>query len=205
MMGAQAISLMRVDQKTAAAKDELDDLTLMRAKGGDNSARGALVQRFQRPVYALVSRMMVGHPDDMVEDLAQESMVKVLQGLRRFDPRGRARLSTWILTITTRTCIDALRRMRPVNPPNVAVEVKDESADPEQLTASRLLARQVAAAMAQLSPEHRGVLVLRAYHDLDYPEIAHALELEIGTVKSRLSRARKALNALVPHKQRSTL
>jgi len=203
MMGAQAISLTKAGHKPGRQRGELDDLTLARARQGDSAAQGALVQRYQRPVVALVSRMMVGQPGDQVEDLAQESMIKVLQGLHRFESGGRARLSTWILTIATRTCIDALRRSRPVDSLSDADEEGDAGANPEQRVASRMLAREVTAAMARLSPEHRAVLVLRAYHDMDYPEIARALGVETGTVKSRLSRARAALKGLIPQEQRS--
>ena len=94
-----------------AAPGELDLLTLARARRGDGAALTALVKRYQRPVFALVSRMMVGQPE-LTEDLAQESMLKVIRGIARFDPEGPSRLSSWVLTIATRTCIDALRRQR---------------------------------------------------------------------------------------------
>jgi RNA polymerase sigma-70 factor (ECF subfamily) len=169
---------------------EIDDLTLARARAGDEAALSALVDRYQRRVYALVGRLMVTRPE-LVDDLAQESFVKVLRALPQFDPRGPARLSTWILTIASRTCLDVLRARR-VPAEELPASLVSPS-DPEQETAQRQLGRRVQAAMAQLPEDMRAVVVLRAYHDFDYDEIAAALGLELGTVKSRLGRARIAL------------
>ena len=169
---------------------EIDDLTLARARAGDDAARAALVDRYQRRLYALVARMMVTRPE-LVDDLAQEAFVKVLRGLPQFDSRGPARLSTWILTIAARTCLDVLKAKRP------AAETIPESlaaaSNPEDETAQRQMGRRVQEAMARLPEEMRAVVILRAYHDFDYDEIAAALGLELGTVKSRLGRARIAL------------
>jgi RNA polymerase sigma-70 factor (ECF subfamily) len=84
------------------------------------------------------------------------------------------------------------------------VDLENESAallpdprDPEKQASERELGRRVEAAIAALPPDQRAVLVLRAYSDLDYPEIARALEIEEGTVKSRLNRARAALKELL--------
>ena len=183
------------DQRTrggvsAGEQGEIDDLTLARARTGDDAARTALVDRYRRRLYALVARLMVTRPD-LIDDLAQESFVKVLRGLPQFDPRGPARLSTWILTIATRTCLDVLRAKRPAG--EEIPETLASPSDPEQETAQRLLGQRVQAAMARLPEEMRAVVVLRAYHDFDYDEIAAALGLELGTVKSRLGRARIAL------------
>jgi RNA polymerase sigma factor (sigma-70 family) len=184
----------RAEDGVPPGRGELDDLTLARARAGDEQALTALVDRDQRRVYALVTRMLVGHPQQ-VEDLAQEVFVKVLVGLPRFDPRGPAKLSSWILTVATRACLDVLKAKRPQTQ-----EVPDSlpaASDPEGETAQRQMGRRVEAAMAQLSEDMRAVIVLRAYHDFDYDEIAAALGLEVGTVKSRLGRARIALKEVL--------
>jgi RNA polymerase sigma-70 factor, ECF subfamily len=169
---------------------EIDDLTLARARSGDEAARAELVDRYQRRLYALVARLMVSRPE-LTDDLAQESFVKVLRALPQFDPRGPARLSSWILTIATRTCLDVLRAKR--SPAEEIPEVLASTSNPEHETAQRQLGRRVQAAMARLPEDMRAVVILRAYHDFDYDEIAAALGLELGTVKSRLGRARVAL------------
>src|SRR5437764_613711 len=87
---------------------ELDEITLGRARRGDSSALSALIRHYQRPVYALVARLLVGRPAAR-DDVAQEAFIRVCRGLPRFDTRGPARLSTWILTIATRTCLNAIR------------------------------------------------------------------------------------------------
>src|SRR5215831_16089459 len=93
--------------KSHAAEPELDDLTLARAQRGDEPACRTLVERYQRPVFALLGRMC-GHA--RVEDLAQETFLRVFRALPRFDRSGPARLSTWILTVATRLALDELRR-----------------------------------------------------------------------------------------------
>lgn len=173
-----------------AERGELDDQVLARAQSGEPAAQRALVDRYQRRVHALVGRMLAGRPT-LVEDIAQEAFMKIFLGLPRFDPRRGALLSTWMLTVTTRVCLDALRRNpRPAEevPPSLAGD-----SDPEGETARRQLGQRVEAAMARLPEDMRAVLVLRAYHDFDYQEIAATLSLEVGTVKSRLGRARLAL------------
>jgi len=172
---------------------EIDELTLARARRGDSPALSALVRHYQRPVYALVSRLLLGQAGVARDDVAQDAFIRVCRGIARFDPAGGARLSTWILTVATRTCLNALRDGRRAAavkaPPGPAVAPDD----PEREAADRQLRLRVEQAMAALSEDMRAVLVLRAYHDFDYDEIAAAVGVEIGTVKSRLARARAAL------------
>lgn len=174
--------------------DELDQLTLARARRGEPSALSQLVKMYERPVFALCGRLLCRRSPSAVEDVAQEAFIRVFRGLGRFDPQGPARLSTWILTVATRTCLNAMRGQRREQPlEDHALRAEATGADPERSAVLEEDRRRVEDAMAALPEEMRAVLVLRAYHDLDYPEIAEALDLEVGTVKSRLSRARAAL------------
>src|SRR3954471_11351835 len=91
---------------------ELDQLTVVRAQRGDHSAQTALIERYQRPVFSLLSRMLRGE-HALTEDLAQDTFLRVLRGLPGFDVAGPARLSTWVLTIATRLALDHLRRRAP--------------------------------------------------------------------------------------------
>jgi RNA polymerase sigma-70 factor (ECF subfamily) len=175
--------------------DELDELTLARARRGDPSALSQLVKQYQRPVYALVARLLVGRRPAAVEDVAQEALIRVLKGIHRFDPKGPARLSTWVLTVATRTSLNALRVRDREEPLDGQDGRAAPAASPEQTAGDRERGRRIEAAMAALPEEMRAVLVLRAYHDLDYEEIAATLGLEVGTVKSRLGRARAALRS----------
>jgi RNA polymerase sigma-70 factor (ECF subfamily) len=179
---------------TASARPpQLDELTLRRAQKGDERAWRDLIARYQQPVHALIWRLLAGRARHRVEDLVQETFVRVLRALPRFDPNGPASLQTWMLTIATRLALNEMRRPEMTElvgePP-----VEDRSPERARLGAA------IAAGMATLSDQHRAVLVLREYHGLDYSEIASALELDLGTVKSRLSRARAALrDYLVEH------
>lgn len=182
---------------------EIDHLTLARARRGDSVALGALVRHYQRPVYALVGRLLIGRSPDRVDDVAQESFIRVCRGLARFEPDGPARLSTWILTIATRTCLNHLRDTAREEPQPSPADDDAADDDPEQNAADRERRRRVEAAMRALPEDLRAVLVLRGYHDFDYDEIAQALGIELGTVKSRLGRARSALRAALDEERPS--
>src|SRR5262245_52745779 len=169
--------------------EPIDELTLRRAQRGDQRAWRDLIARFQQPVFALIWRLLAGRARHRVEDLTQETFVRVLRALPRFDPAGPASLSTWILTIATRLTLNEMRR------PETAV-LEGEPAASERTDADverKRLGAAIASGVATLSDPQRAVLVLREYHELDYAEIADVLELDVGTVKSRLSRARASL------------
>lgn len=175
-----------------AASTELDELTLIRAQRSDESACRALVERYQRPVFSLLSRLLgPSGQRGSCEDLAQETFLRVFRALASFNRDGPARLSTWILTIATRLAIDHLRRERPSLEPldaHASALVVSGSVPPGLASALRR-------AVESLSPDFRAAFVLREGHQLSYGEIAAALEVDVGTVKSRLSRARAALRA----------
>jgi RNA polymerase sigma-70 factor (ECF subfamily) len=171
--------------------DQLDELTLRRAQRGDERAWRDLVACYQSVVHALVWRMLVGRARHRVEDLVQETFVRVLRALPSFDPAGPATLQTWMLTIATRLALNELRRKEPE-----ALVDHQQPLAPERTDAAaerRRLGAAIAAGVAALPDTQRAVFVLREYHELDYLEIASVLELDLGTVKSRLARARGAL------------
>jgi RNA polymerase sigma-70 factor (ECF subfamily) len=168
---------------------ELDDVTLRRAQQGERAALDALVDRYHAMVHALVWRMACAQGESHVGDLVQDALIRVLQSLPRFDRGGPARLSTWILTIATRVVLNDRRRIpRP--------DMKLEPAayvDPSTAASDRELGIAIAQAVLELPEAQRIAFVLREYHDLDYGEIAEVLEVDVGTIKSRLSRARAAV------------
>src|SRR5690606_12995530 len=142
-----------------------------------------------QPVYALIWRLLAGRARHRAEDLTQETFVRVLRALPSFDPGGPATLSTWILTIATRLALNELRRPESAGLAHEPIGRERADADAER----KRLGAAIAAGVAELPDTQRAVLVLREYHELDYAEIADVLELDVGTVKSRLSRARAAL------------
>ena len=169
---------------------ELDELTLRRAQRGDEGAWRALIAVYQDRVHALVWRLLAGRAQHRAPDLAQETFVRVVRALPRSEPLGSAKLSTRILTIATRVALNELRRP---DADELAAEPIAHAESADQSVERKRLGTAIAAGMAALDAEQRAVIVLREYHELDYAEIATALELELGTVKSRLSRARSAL------------
>lgn len=175
---------------------ELDSVTLLRARRGERDAFTALVVFYQRSIFALLSRLLYGLRDaSLVEDLAQETFLRVHRALPDFDPNGTARLSTWILTIATRLGIDELRRRRPVVVPLQAAEAIPAPDRADAVAVRNQQRRAIEAAIAELSADHRATFLLREAHGLEYEEIARALDVDLGTVKSRLFRAKDQLRA----------
>jgi RNA polymerase sigma-70 factor (ECF subfamily) len=169
----------------------LDELTLRRAQRGDERAWRDLIERYQRPVHALIWRLLGGRAKHRAEDLTQETFVRVLRALPGFDPAGTASLSTWMLTIATRLTLNELRRAEHATlPADLLADDRSDAASERQR-----LGAAIARGVAALPEAQRAVFVLREYHDLEYQDIATVLELDLGTVKSRLARARSALRA----------
>jgi RNA polymerase sigma-70 factor (ECF subfamily) len=176
----------------ATRPDDVDLETVAAAQRGEAAACRRLFARYQRPVHALLWRMLGSAARrSIVDELAQEAFMRAFRSLPRFDPHGPARFSTWLLSIATRTAIDELRRPR-ATLTELAVVVDDELARPDATAERRSLGRAIASAVDGLGPELRATFILRGYHDLSYGEIAEALEVDVGTVKSRLHRARSA-------------
>ena len=175
---------------------DLDEVTLARAKAGDQAAQAALVQRYERPVFSLLWRM-IGPQRAVVEDLTQETFLRVLRSLARFEyDDGRARMVTWILSIASRLAIDHLRACRPR--PDAAIvpgALPVALPRPDHEASRRALAVALVHAVDALGPPFRAAFLLREVHGMSYDEISLALTIDVGTVKSRLARARAALQA----------
>jgi RNA polymerase sigma-70 factor, ECF subfamily len=171
-------------------REELDQMTLSRAQRSEPEACRALVLRYQAPVFALLSRMLGRGP--LVEDLSQETFLRVFRGLSSFQREGPARLSTWILTIATRLAFDRLRKKNQITEA-LEVDALPSSERADEYCERRAIGVAIEQAMRSLSPEHQAVFLLREYHGLEYDEIAQTLQVDLGTVKSRLSRARAQL------------
>lgn len=180
---------------------ELEPATVDAARRGEGWAQAELVERYSRAVWSLVCRILgrAGRRN-VADDTTQDALVAALRSLGRFRADGPSSLSSFVLTIAARTAIDALRRQRDVAPIEEATMVSAER--PDRSAEERSLGRAIASAVERLSPEIRAAFVLRAYHELEYAEIADALGVDIGTVKSRLFRARAALKDLLEEVRR---
>jgi RNA polymerase sigma-70 factor (ECF subfamily) len=174
---------------------EIDAPTLRAAQRREPRACRTLVLFYEKRVYAFLWRMLeYRHGQAVVEELCQETFLRVFAHLARFDVDGPARLSTWMLTIAARLALNQLRRREPeVLDATAVIDQRAEGESGEALLVRSELARLVGRALASLPPEHRAAVLLREYHELGYAEIAAALAIDIGTVKSRLSRARRRI------------
>lgn len=166
--------------------DGADDVIWLRlAQRGDHRAFGVLVARHQSLLLS-VCRRITGDEDDAL-DARQEALVAAWRGLARFD--GRSRFSTWLYRIAVNEAIDQRARSR--RAPLPVAEVPERSGGGEQ---DQVLDRMViAAALAAMSPVFRSAVVLRDVFDLTYEDTAAVLGIKVDTVKSRLSRGRRAL------------
>jgi RNA polymerase sigma-70 factor (ECF subfamily) len=172
---------------------ELDRATLERARAQDPVALRAFVVRYERPVFALLSRML--GPGPHVEDVAQETFLRAIRALPAFRPDGPARASTWLLTIATRLALDARKKRRfPLAAPEAAHEVPDPST-PETERARRELGQRLARAAEGLSDDQRAAFLLAELHGFSLAEVAEALGIPENTVKTRLFRARQHMRA----------
>ena len=169
------------------------------AAGGDECAFGELVRLYENKVYTLALRIC-GDPED-ARDAAQEAFLYAWRGLPSF--RGDAELSTWIYRLTSNAAIDQLRRTKrqrgevSLDDGELGLTVRDSAPGPQEAAEGAELRSAVAAGLTRLSPDHRQVLSLREVQGLSYEEIAQVLEVDLGTVKSRISRARRALRKIL--------
>lgn len=162
---------------------------------GDHIAFAQLVDRYKGPVYSLAYRML-GNASD-AEDAAQEIFVRAYTKLATFD-RTR-KFSTWLLSIASNYCIDVLRRRRAtlVDLDDVAFAVPTNEPGPERKALDQEQRAAIGRAVTKLPETYRLVTILRYYHDLSYDEIEQATGLSEATIKTRLFRARRQLEALL--------
>jgi RNA polymerase sigma-70 factor (ECF subfamily) len=196
----------RTEEPPTSVVDE-DRQLVDRATAGDIGAFEALVRRYQGWVFTLALRMVGDRAD--AEDMAQEVFLKAYRGLAGF--RGGARFSTWLYAVASHHCLNhlasrtaRLRRLRRVDgpPPEPGTtgsspldRIADEAPGPDAAAEQGELRRVIQDELLQLTEDHRIVIVLRDLQGLPYEDIANALGIELGTVRSRLHRARMELKA----------
>ena len=172
---------------------------VLAARQGDDSAFEELVRAYEKKVYHLSLRMC-GDQEDAFE-IAQEAFLSAWRGLKFF--RGDSSFSTWLYRLASNACVDLLRRE---GKRQAAVSLDDEDlnldfpaslSSPQEEVERRELREQIEAGLRALPPSLREALILREMQQLRYDEIGEALGLDIGTVKSRISRGRKKLRAFL--------
>ena len=182
---------------------EQEAAVIRRVLDGNVNAFEDLVAAYEKNVYNLALRM-TGNAQD-AEDMAQEAFIKAYNSLSSF--RGDSKFSVWLYRIVSNVCLDFLRKQnrRPASSlsqededgEETQMDIPDESQSPEQLLERSLTQEAVQRGLQYLSEEQRQILLLREIQGLSYEEIAETLDLEAGTVKSRIFRARKKLCAFL--------
>ena len=178
--------------------DPVEADLVRKARGGNLFAFEEMVKRYQRRVYAVARRIVQRH--DVADDVTQEAFLRGYQALDSFDI-GRP-FGPWICRIAANLAVNHVRspRAREQELPEGHHEMASGAADPLSAVLETEAQQILQRALQDLPPDQRAVLVLRVVEDLSYREIADALQLEMGTVMSRLSRAREKLRvALEPY------
>lgn len=189
-----------------ATPQDSDAVLVQRTVAGDQRAYGLLVLKYQRRIQRLIGRMV--RDVDLVEDICQETFIRAYRALHQF--RGDAQFYTWLYRIAVNTAKKFLLELK--NDPTVsesflANDDDDETSwkknepmaddGPESILAAKEIAAVVNAAMDDLPADLRQAVVLREIEGLSYEEIAAAMDCPVGTVRSRIFRAREAISARV--------
>jgi RNA polymerase sigma-70 factor (ECF subfamily) len=191
---------------TKAEEVAFDRVLVDRFKNGDQSAFDEMVTRYWDRIYAMVNQLLRNQQD--AEEVTQDAFIRAHRGLVNF--RGDSAFSTWLYQIATNLARNRYwywwRRKRdksvsfdaPISADNdttLAEIIPAELETPEDATVTQELVSNIAAGMERLSAKHREILILRNIKNLSYEEIAAILSISVGTVKSRIARARESLRA----------
>lgn len=187
----------------------MDDLQLVaslvrRCVAGDAAAWEEIVRHFNRRIFNICYRF-TGSTDD-AEDLTQEVFIKVYRTLSSFD-QEKGSFQTWVTTMTRNLLVDHFRKSKQdratdsmdetvseaADSPTISEQIADHGPSPDQRILTRETQELVQKALQKLSPELREAVILRDLQDMDYREIALALKVPEGTVKSRINRGRTEL------------
>jgi RNA polymerase sigma-70 factor (ECF subfamily) len=192
----------------SAAEAAIDAGLVRRFNAGDDAAFVAIMERYRTKIFTVTLSLLRNHAD--AEEITQDTFIRAHRGLARF--RGDSSLSTWLYRIAVNLSRNRYwyffrRRRQDSLSLDCALSadssgtfsdlVADVSPDPAQQTASGEFTRLVDACMDRLDARHREILTLRNVLNQSYEEIAQALGINVGTVKSRIARARENLRALL--------
>lgn len=191
---------------TKAQEVALDRLLVDRFKNGDQSAFDEMVSRYWGRIYAMVNQLLRNTQD--AEEVTQDAFIRAHRGLVNF--RGDSAFSTWLYQIATNLARNRYwywwRRKRdksisfdqPIGQDNdmtLAEIIPAEVESPNDITVTQEFVDHIAAGMEKLTTKHREVLILRNIKNMSYEEIADVLTISVGTVKSRIARARESLRS----------
>lgn len=168
---------------------------IARLQARDEAAFEELIRQYEKKVYSLCARMC-GNAED-AEEATQDAFLALWRGIYRF--RQESSLSTWIYRLASNACIDLMRRKKKgagsvsLDDEELFVDAVDPAPQPHEEAERRETQRLLQEGLLSLPAEYRSILLLREIEGLSYSEISAALDLELGTVKSRISRGRTLL------------
>ncbi len=169
-------------------------------KKGEKAAFDELVLKYQDRIYNLC-RHMLGNGNE-AEDAAQDTFIKAYQNLKNFRPE--ASFYTWVYRIAVNTCLDYKKKpffsslfKSTENGKQYLIEQSSDAPSPERLYESKQIGLALNDSIGKLPPKLRTAIILKEIEDLSYAEIADILEISVGTVKSRISRAKEGLKTLL--------
>lgn len=181
-----------------------DQQLISRALSGDRSAFGDLALKHQDRLYA--SMLAVTGSAEEAEDVVQDALVRAFLKLDSFQQHSQ--FFTWLYRIAFNVALSRFRKRRhrvsiDQHRELTGLEPVDDSAQPDQPLLQREQVNMVQSALGQLTQQHRAILILREMNECSYEEIAEILEISIGTVRSRISRARSNLKLVLESQQRA--
>lgn len=171
---------------------------VQRIAGGDRQALAELYARYQRPLFNYLLQLT---PDyGLAEEILQDTLVAIWKSAKSFE--GRSSVSTWLIGIARRQAHNTLRQRKlPLVDEAVLTDLPAADPEPEEFTLASVERDELVAAFRQLAPMHREILALTFVQELSYQETAQVIGVPLGTVKSRLSNAKKALRALLESRE----
>ena len=174
-----------------------DDTLIAKIRQGDLDAFEQLISRYETKIYTIAYRYMGNYND--ASDLAQEAFIRVYRSINSF--RGESSFSTWLYRVVTNVCKDEMRRRSRQNTVSMdemiekgrAPAAENKHKPIEEMILRKELQDEVQAVLNSLSDDYRTIVIMRDIQGYSYEEISHFLKCSLGTVKSRLNRARNAL------------
>lgn len=185
-------------------ENELENALIKKAKAGNMTAFERLIISYEQSVYNIAYRMFNNEED--AKDMSQEVFIKVYKNIAKFDENSK--FYTWLHRITVNTCIDEIRRRKgketnsiddivEMDEGNLKKQYQSDSKTPEDKLISKENIENIKAAISSLSENHKMLIILRDIQGLSYLEISEITGISLGTVKSRLARARVHLKDII--------
>ncbi len=171
---------------------------IMKSQKGDIESFEILIENYQKYAFNIAYQMMKNYDD--ASDITQEAFIKVFKYIKNF--KMDATFSTWLYRIVINTCKDEFKKRKKIETISIDEEdsykeVKDDSKTPDEILESMEIRSKIDKAINSLSPNYKEIIVLRDVNELSYKEISETLDVPIGTIKSRISRARIELRNLI--------